>query len=200
MSIDLRAWLRRAPRPSKLRYKNADDETNNLELGSGRTRFINAEKALKVAGAVTVEALTKDGSLIRAVELNGDDDDDGEDDTSPAKAVSKERRELAGILAAQGRAIADAYKEGANAASASSEQLTTLVDTLTQHLALAITNINNLSVNLANAIRAGAMPEGEPASNGNGEKLFAMLAPLLMGAGIQPPAASPPKPAPNGKK
>lgn len=189
-------WLKRKPEPVKLRIKDADGEERIIEMQKHRRRFAAAESDLKTAGAVSVQALSKEDTILRSFELDADDDTDDEPDRT-GKAISKERRELAGILDAQGRAIREAYREGAEAAGTSSDKLIAIVDTLTQHLTLAITNLHNVSANFANAIQAHAreLPEGASES-GNGEKLMALLGPLVMGA-MQGQQA-PPAPRPNG--
>src|SRR5271170_1822852 len=133
----------------------SDDAERIIELGPGRTRWMTCEETVRSSGAVSVECLDKDSNIIRAARLtDGDDDDDdaGEDarEKREAKAITRERRELAGVLDAYGNRMNQSFREGASAASVSQDKLVDLVEVLTAHLSMAITNLHNVSVNLAN--------------------------------------------------
>jgi hypothetical protein len=194
MSFDLRAWLRRAPKPFKLRIKDVDGEERDILLGKGRTRWHATEETVRTSGAVSVQCLSEDGTILRAQRLS-EDDIEADPETDGAKqadkAVSKERRELAGLLDAYGNRMNQSFREGAAAASVSQDKLVELVEVLTGHLAIAITNINNLSVNLSNAIQATAR-DGDGGGSQNAA-LLAQVMGLALGAGPSHP------PAPNGK-
>jgi hypothetical protein len=176
--------LRRAPKPARIRYKTADDEERILELTGGRTVWHKTEETLKLAGAVSLECLDKNGALLRATRLVDDDDDDDGDDkpASNEKAVAKDRRELAAILDSQGRAIERAYAAGASASAASLASLVETVQTLTDHYAATLTSLHNLSINYANALQANGAPSSDDAPNPMLMQIAGMLAPMLMGA------------------
>jgi hypothetical protein len=188
--FDLRAWLRRAPKPRKLRLK-VDGEDRMVDLGEGRYKWAEVEQTVRTAGPSAVECLDKDGAILRAYKF-AEDEVDAEDDEDAGrrsldKVLGKERRELAAVLDAQGRAIERAYSAGAKAASVSQENLVNIVETLTGHLSLAITNIHTLSSAYANAVAtAGAGDDGNKP-----DALMGLITGLLA-VKNGPPVASPP--------
>jgi hypothetical protein len=209
----LQTLMKRAPRPVKLRVKKHDGDTETIDVkgagGGKRTQWAKLEQTIElIDGATSVDCLGADGTILRSLPLTSDDDADDDEDREERrerasdKAVAKDRRELAAILDAQGRAIERAYAAGSEAASRSNEALTNMVTTLTDNLAIAITNIHNLSANYANALQAQGRPEGDE-GNSTVAQLAGLLAPLLMGS-MQAPSAPKTNGAaatsPNGKK
>jgi hypothetical protein len=166
----LRAWLRRSPQPAKLRVRTEDDELRTIELSDDvRNRWKAAEEAVLACRATSVECLNAKDGILRAqkleVEARDDDDDErsdgGYDRKGIERTVSRERRDMAAMLEAQGRAINEAHERGAAAANTGQEHLVALVDVLTHHLTQAITNVNNLSVNYANLLTEQAQGGGD---------------------------------------
>jgi hypothetical protein len=192
--FDLRSWLRRAPKPARLRIKTSDDEERIIELGAGRTKWHACEETVRTSGAVSVQALDRDDKILRACRLSEEDleadDDEDKAQKRDERAVGKERRELAGVLDAYGKRMNDSFLAGAEAAGRSQENLVALVEVLTQHLSLAITNLHNVSVNLANVVQQAAGDE-----NPNAGLLGQVLA-LAAGGGQAAAAAA----AANGKR
>lgn len=169
--LDLRSWLRRHPKPRKLRVTTGDDETKVFDLGIKRVKWNQVEESVRACHAVQVEALDADDQVIRAVEL--EDASDGEKTSPEEKAAAKANANQAAMLDAYGKRLVEAFEKGAEAASASSDSLITLVSTLTTHLGAAITNLHTVSVNLANVISSAADPTGE---NKNAHLLEQVLA------------------------
>jgi len=193
--FDLRSWLRRAPKPKKLRIKTGDGEERVIELGKGRYLWNEVENTVRTAEAVSVECLDEEGTILRATKLVDDDGLDVADKSSPdEKNLSKAMREQAMMLDRYGARLNEAYLAGAKAGSQTQDKLVELVEVLTGHLAVAITNVNNLSVNLSNAIQAASGGDENP----NAQLLQGVLAMAMGGGGRL--AAPPPAPDANGKK
>lgn len=193
--FDLLTWLRRAPKPTRLRLKTEDGEERYIDLGKSRVRWADIESSVRSSDAVTVQCLAENGDILRALNLaeKGDDDDEPKEDKSLNKAI----RDQAAMLDRYGARLNESFAMGAKAASQSSDKLVELVEVLTNHLAIAITNVNNLSVNLSNALQStGAAPDGEESTNA---KLLQGVLALAMGG--RPPASPEPVSAKNnGKK
>lgn len=161
MSFDLRSWLRRTPRPRKLRMETTDGQQKTLDLGSKRLRWNAVEESVRAAGAITVEALDAEGNVLRAVRLEDDDGNAPESDEDKSdKAVSKAQTAMAAMLDRYGDRMVKAFEAGATASSTGQDKLVELVDTLTAHLSHAIAGLHTASVNLANYIQATAQNEG----------------------------------------
>lgn len=173
----LRSWLRRSPQPARLRVR-VDDEERFINLtADSRNRWKAAEEAVLAMRANVVECIDGDGNVLRAQTLVNDDDEPsselGEYDRKhEEKLIAKDRREMGAILLYFGDQINKAHERGAAAASASSEALTTLVGELTNHLTIAITNLHNVSVNLAQVVQ---QQQQEPAGSGNDQLLAQVL-------------------------
>jgi F0F1-type ATP synthase epsilon subunit len=184
--------MRRAPKPKKLRIKNPDGEWRVIELSGGRYLWNEVEQTVLTAEAVAIECLDADGNVLRAKKLVNDDGEsfeaDGKDDGS--KNLSKAMREQAAMLDAYGRRMNEAFARGAEAASESQDKLVSLVEVLTQHLTLAITNLHNISTNYAQVVAAAGAEDG-----GNSTQALMGLLGAMTG---KLPAAPQPPPA-NGK-
>jgi hypothetical protein len=189
--FDLRSWMRRAPKPKKLRIKNPDGEWRVIELSGGRYLWNEVEQTVKTAEAVAIECLDADGNVLRAKKLVDDDGEsfEGDGKDEGAKSLSKAMREQAAMLDAYGRRLNEAFARGAEAASTSQDKLVSLVENLTEHLTIALTNVHTLSTNYANAL-ASAPEEG---SNG-AQTLLGLVAAMT---GKLPAAPTTP---PNGTK
>jgi hypothetical protein len=202
MMFDLRNWLRRTPKPDTLRLRMPDGEERTVQLTGGRTRWTVAEEAVRTSGASSVEAIDTKGHILRSARLENEDLDDepdeprgggGADAKRDAQLLSRDRREIASICDAQGRRQNEAYAAGAAAASQSQDKLLEMVENLTQHFSLALTNLHTMSVNLSNVLQAAANPE-EP-SSGRNDSLLALLASMVQAKGSLPMATPP-----NGEK
>src|SRR5208283_4971404 len=106
-------------------------------------------------------------------------------------ALAHDRVELAHVLAAFGAQLNEAFERGSASAGQSQDSLVSLVGMLTTHLTHAITNLHNVSVNLANVIQSTATGEELP-QNGQNQQMLQQL--LLMAGmkGLGSGVASPP--------
>lgn len=162
----LRSWLRKTPRPTKVRVHTEDGEERIIELPADtRQRWKIVEESVLASRAASVECLDDKGAVLRAQRLELDDDTG-----SPADAYEKQRKaderrdsrvrtEMAQFAEAFGTQLNRAFDRGAAAANTGQENIVGLVEVLTQHLSLAITNLHNVSVNLANMVAEGAAGE-----------------------------------------
>ncbi len=189
----LRTWLRKAPKPARIRVRTVDGEERLVELSADlRGRWKGAEEAVLAMSAVSVECLDEKGATLRAMRLEPDGDpDEASPATSTEKAVAlavgKERREMAGILDAYGKQLVAAFHAGAAAANVGQDHLTQLVGDLTGNLTSAITNVHNMAVNLANVLTEHADGSDDKQSM-NANVLMALLA--GGGRGGAPPHAN----------
>jgi hypothetical protein len=199
--------MRQTPQPDRVRVRTEDDETKDVELSANaRVRWRAAEETIRACRAVEVELLDKKGAVLRARKidiepLEGESTEDV-DRRKEERAIAKERRDLAAILDAAGRRHNEAFDRGSEASAKSHDALIALVQTLTENLSLAITNLHNMSANYAIL----AQQAGAPAATGeDGNPNTAMLAGLLanvarqmgMGAMVEQPNGKPKKGAPH---
>lgn len=187
--FDLRSWLRRAPKPSSLRIHTGDGEERIIDLGSKRFRWNDCEQTVRASGATNIEALDKDGKILRAVKLTdeevGSDSDEEARGKYDDKLLTRQAQAQAAMLDRYGARMSEAFLAGAKAASSSQEKLVELVEVLTAHLGVAITNLHNVSVNLANAMQANVEGQGGDA---NGAMLAGLLTKVLGGGvAVAPP-------------
>lgn len=209
MSFDLRSWLKRVPKPAKLRIRTVDGEERIIELGDGvRVRWHVVEETVRTSGAASVECLDLKGGILRAQRLiTTEEDPDAEDDPvkSAGKQLARERTELANVLDRFGDRIKEAYLAGAQASSMSQDKLVDLVETLTSHLSVAIVNMHNVSTNLANIVQTNAetvasLQQAIATSGGEEgrEKLLGQVLGIALSGG-KPPTPPPVTTPPNGK-
>ncbi len=212
MSFDLRSWLRRAPKPARLRIKTADGEERFIDLGEGRTKWHTLEETMRTAGATAVECLDAKGAILRAQRLTDEElearDTEDARDKEQGKAVARAHAELANVLDRYGARMNESFLAGATAASQSQDKLVDLVETLTSHLSVAITNMHNVAANLATIVQTNAETVaslqqalavaggGDPSAETNARLLQFVGTALGMG---QPPRPAAPPPTPNGK-
>lgn len=198
MMFDLRNWLRRTPKPELLRLRMADGEERMVTLTGGRTRWTVAEESVRTSGASLVEALDAKKQILRSHVLENEDLDELDADKATGAAydpkrdaalLSRDRREIASILDAQGKRQNEAYSLGSEAAGKSSDKLLELVDTLTTNLSLAINNLHAMSVNYANVVSANA--QNGDAQQGQGEGALGLLTSMLAARAGLPVAADP---------
>jgi hypothetical protein len=198
--FDLRSWLRRNPKPKKLRLHLPDGDERVVELGNKQQRWAEVESTVRVSRASAVECLGDQDAILRSVELSEDDGEPASEDDAKSKSdeklLNRDRREIAQILDAQGRRITEAYAAGADAAARSSDKLLELVETLTHHFALSITNIHNMSTNFVNLLQQVAKPAEGEGEDRNGPLLAKVLS-MALDTNAKIPA---PQTVPNGGK
>jgi hypothetical protein len=186
------------PVPEGIVVELADGKTQTIALsGAKRNRWKNAADNVKNLGAVKVFCVDAKGNVLRSRSLVDEEGDVVEDPDDVARkrfdnerrkseiALAHERVELAHVLDRYGDRLNEAFERGAAAAGTSQENLVSLVQVLTAHLANAITNLHNVSVNLANFVQSSATGE-EPASlNGqNGQLIAGLLTQVLAKGGL----------------
>lgn len=200
----LRMWLRRRPAPVRVRIRMSDGEERFVDMPKARRgRWQTIETAVLTSGAEVCECLDGKGAILRAMRIEEVEENESRtselqselsrERRSREQTIAGERRDLALFAREYGAQLNEAFDRGAAAASASSDSLTSLVETLTQHLSMAIVNLHNVSVNLANIVQQQALPEGE--GEGSGAMLTKVLQLAAMKA-MQPVEAPPAK---NGK-
>ncbi len=196
----LRSWLRRKPAPAKVRVRLEEGEERDIAIpGDSRNRWQTVETMVLNSGAVVVECLDAKGALMRSQriedteEVRGDSERDAlrkeleSNARSRDDAVEKTQKGMAIILDRYADRLNEAFDRGAEAAGQGQDKLVGLVDTLTQHLTLAIANLHTVAANFASAVQAqGGNHEEQPQSQ-------AMLAQLL---GVVAAKAMVPAPAP----
>jgi hypothetical protein len=160
-----------------------EDEERIVDLGPGQKRWLEVEETVRSSGANAVECLDESEAILRSVEIPADERSTPTDNESKEKSeerlLYKDRREIAGILDAQGKRLSEAYAAGADAAARSSDKLLELVETLTHHFALSITNIHNMSTNFVNLLQQVAKNEDSSDDNPNGPLLAKVLSMAL---------------------
>lgn len=200
MVTNLKSWLRRMPQPHGIRYTTPDDEERELQLSSNaRNRWKDAADALEEMGATRVEALDKDGKVLRVATLRDEEGGELHDPTERQdKAKAKEMTALASVLDAQGRRISEAYREGAEAASRGQDNLVQVVNILTAQWTATMQSVHNLSQSLARAIRGGEGADEHDDVGAGLQQLLGMAAMRMMGMGM--PGTDGTQPPPSDKK
>lgn len=188
--FDLRAWLRRAPKPRKLRL-TVDDAERIVDLGTGRCKWAEIEATVLNSKASIVECLDASDAILRSYCLEEESDDPEEAKAlSQDKLVARTQSTNAAMLDAYGKRMVEAFSAGAAAAAVSQENLVAIVETLSAHLSLAITNLHTVSVNMANLVQQ----QGENAGSGGDNKpdaMMGLLTALISGRQLPTPTAPP---------
>jgi hypothetical protein len=192
----LRAWLRKPPQPARVRIRTQDDEVRIIQLSEhARNRWGAAEEAIIAAGAVSVECLDANDAILRGqrLEIEVEDPDEGpggdQERIRSDKLLSRERRDIAAIVDSVMRNQNESFRRGTEAANTGQTNLLKIVETLADHLSLAITNVHNISANYALAVTGSAAEDENP-----NQKLLAKVIEL---AGAKAAAQAQP---PNGKR
>jgi len=107
------------------------------------------------------------------------------------------QREQALMLDRYGDRLNEAFDRGAAAASVSQENLVNMVESLMQHWTMAITNLHNVSINLANALQGQESPDAGSMTPQLLAQVIGMAAAKAMGPASP---SSPPNGAEKGKK
>lgn len=211
--VNLTDWLRRKPAPVALLIETKSGESMRIELGQGRTRWKHAEETLATCGAVSIQCLGPKDVVLRAKRLDneaqaaleegglegGESSGGGMSFEGYEKNAAKQTMAQAAMLDAYGRNLTAAFKAGAEASSEANGTLANMVDNLTGHLTIAITNLHTVATNFSNLLQT--RPEVQEAS-GNGLDMPALISVVMqaMAAKAGLPAAPPPAPAKtNGK-
>lgn len=205
MVTNLKSWLRRTPQPHSLRYTTSDDEERELQLSSNaRNRWKDAADALEEMGAMRVEALDKDGKVLRVGVLREEDDRATADPAAKAEVQkSKDTAALALVLDSQGKRICEAFEKGAEAASRGQDNLVDVVQILTVQWTSTMQAVHTLSMQLAKALRAaGGSEEAGDDLQGPMQQMMGMAMMRMMGMGGLPGADTTQQPPPktNGAK
>jgi len=198
MVTNLKSWLRRQPQPASIRYTTSDDEERTLELsGNARNRWSEAAEALESANAVRIEALSKDGSVLRITKREEEDNGEVHDAIErQEKNRAKETASLALVLDAQGRRISEAFNAGADAASRGQDNLVQVVNILTAQWSATMQSLHNVSMNLAKLARGAGVEEDDDGMGQQMQQLLGIAAMKMMGMNGAPTDTPPP----NGKK
>ena len=195
-------FLRKTPQPVKVVVITEDDDKQEIKLSKNlRNRWKGAAEAIRGARAVTVQCLDEDDAITRSEQIDWDDAEDPEDaamgserreERRAEKTISKERRELAGVLEQFGNAICNAFKMGVEAAAGTHDRQLAHVDMLLAHELQTRQLYHTLSLEYARLIRSNGEDEGED------ENLKKIIE--LAGAGLKGMMAQQTGSPPNGKK
>jgi len=208
--MNIRSWLRRDPQPTTIRVQSATDGTKTLALVDGGRKWSDAERNVLALDPVRIEALNKDGEVLRAHDFGsaGADEKEERDESLTLSGEVGENKQL--VLMA--RLLHEAHESGSarhEAAWASTRQAYEVAFTkfyemvvmLVQRLTSAenaqqkqIASIVELQVALARA---------EAQGGGNDEMIKTLVQAAAPGlAGMLPslltsrPPVAPPAPAP----
>lgn len=192
---ELRKWLRKSGAAKVVFRKGEGDEekerTVSVDPTAGNQKWAKVENAAVKWGAEKLEALDKGGDMLDAFSMT--DDDDGPRAGKDDGKTPHDYRGLANVIDRIAARHNEAFAAGAESASRTVESMVTIVDTLTGHLSLAITNLHNVSLNLANAV-AGQETQEQAAHNPMLERVLVAAATGMTNMG------NPVPPPPNGKK
>lgn len=179
--MNLKSWLRRVPQPQKLRC----DGKKTVLVGQGKNKWRDALITIEGLQPSLLEALDGDDAVIRATQLQGDDDDEG-----GAKPVdAKDDDQLSRIARIVLEATDAGAKRHAEAYQLAFQENTKLVALLADRMSKLEGAWQTTLENRAAELAAGA--GGDEALG----PLLTMLAPLM--AKMEQPKKLPAKP--NGK-
>jgi hypothetical protein len=190
---DLRKWLRKLAPAKVLMRKDEEERTVAVNHKSATQKWANVEKAILSWGAEKVEALNGSGEILDVFNL-GEDEEEKVDLGKGGDKSGHDYRGLASIIDRIAARQNEAYAAGADSNSKTVEQMVTIVDTLTSHLSMAITNVHNLSVNLASVIAGQEAPEQQNPNSPMLERVLGMA--VAHASGMPAPQQAPP----NGAK
>lgn len=178
----IRNWLQRAPHPHKLRT-----DSGELIVVSGRNKWQEALSSINALSPSTLEALDRDGNIIRTLQL------DGAEGREP-RLVEDQLVSLARIIT---KSNDDAVARHAGAYQQSFQCVVQLMTMMSQRLSRMETAYMAMVQKHADTLQ-------EVAANGDGE-LDGMLgsflaAKLVEGASESPKKDPPPNGQANGKK
>ena len=110
----IRGWLLCQPRPAKLRVVSEDQQTHELDVGPG-ARWKNLAVSIHSLEPVQIQALDREGKLIRACKPDDVDDepDDGNDDDEPDEQprIRAHADGTSALLSQFGNQLAKAYEK-----------------------------------------------------------------------------------------
>lgn len=167
--FDLRAWLRRAPKPRKLRL-HVDGDERIVDLGSGRCKWAEVEQTVTNARPSLVECLDDNGEILRSHILEEEPSSDAAG-APEEKLVSRTQQGMAAVIDAYGKRMVDAFRAGSESSAVVQQDLMQMVAELSHHHMAAIANMHNLAVNLSQLVQQNAELAGrESAGAGDGSK------------------------------
>jgi len=204
----IRAWLRRSPQPASLLIETEEGDEKRIRISDdARNRWKSAVESVHAAGAVKVQALDEEGTILRAIRLESEEAQEDPHEAMQRQAdeyekrLSKERRDNAMMLDRYGDRLNEAFERGSQSAGQGLEELKDCVRILTENFVTAITNIHNLAVNLANTTIAAAEAAAAAHSDENpndGMVSQVIAAGVTKALGMPLPGATPPPKKPNG--
>jgi hypothetical protein len=198
--MNIRAWLRRHPHPHKVRT----DAGKEILIGDGRSKWADAEASIALLAPSSIEALDKDGSILRVCNCAPDGElvDTNPEQTREA-AAQKTARETEFVTIA--KLLNDAHDAGAKrhaeAYRESWDKLYDLVKTIADRLTsverLYHREIDEKAKAVADAI-ANAIPADADADMDQVVKAMVVQALTNQGAAAKPNGNGHAKPNGNG--
>lgn len=184
MATALRRWLQKHPVPKTIRGFGGDEEEREVELGTARSKWRDAEAAL--AGCWKLEALSEKGAVLRVLELEAPPDESA----SSSSASSKMRDELL-LVREVAKLLHEAHNAGAERHAQAHKQgfdaLVNIVNVTTDRLAKLEKAYGSLLNSLARA--ANANDPDDPEKQAMGLLQTIMLAKMTGGVPTQPNGA-----------
>ena len=169
--MNLKSWLRRAPPPAVIVL----DGGKRLAIGEGPRRWQDAADTIESLGATRLEALSNDGTVLRATSLEGDE--------SPGELAAKAPAPGTSDLAIFARLLSEAYVTGATATKASYELAFT---ENTKLVALLASRLGALEVAWQKSMAGTANLQAalaQASAGGDGEGGVGELLAMMMGGG-----------------
>jgi len=146
----LRAWLRRHPEPNKVVVRLEDGEERQIAIPIDiRNRWKTVEAAVLASGGVAVSLFDKKGVMLRAQDLENDEDEGEGAEEQQSKAQSKLMREWTTMLQVALHEQNNSFEKGVKAAAQSQESLVELVTNMSNHLTVTFTSLHNVVSSMA---------------------------------------------------
>ena len=183
MVTNLKSWLRRNPQPHAIRFTTPDEEERELQLSASvKNRWRDAADALEEMNAVRVEALDKDGKVLRVATLREDDGPSTAESRagSVELARSKETAALALVAREVRLAAVEGYQAGADGASRGQDNLVQVVNILTAQWSGTMNALQSLSMQLGKALLAAGGGDGGEEDDGLGGQIQQLLGLAVM--------------------
>ena len=189
----LHAWLSTSkPKPARVRLYDDEGQESFIDITS-QTKWKTVCETVVSSGMTRIQCLDGKNTVLRGELLSvfgvGGDESVGEDRREAASF-----RGMANVVDAIARNHNEAFDRGAQAASAATDSLIEIVQTLTGNLNIAITNLHNMAANLANILQGKDPEDGQ--MNPNNDLLVRVLG---AAAARALNAGAPPAGEPNGK-
>lgn len=173
--MNLRRWLRREPRPSIIRADGRD-----VRVPTSGNVWASLEETLTAMNPTRLEALDDSGALLRAVQLEADDEPAAAAPAAPAGTSDAYLERLA-------RIISDAHDAGAkrhaDAYGLAFQENTKLVQLLAHRLSGLETAWSQAMRQVAEAQQEVALASANPGEGGMGEVVAMFAQAAAAGAG-----------------